>query len=31
MLDKPEKARQLVATLMAVQPFEVELTPYALA
>ena len=31
MLDKPEKTRQLVATLKAALPFEVELTPYALA
>jgi hypothetical protein len=31
MLDKPEKTRQLMATLKAALPFEVELTPYALA
>jgi hypothetical protein len=31
MLDKPEKTRQLVATLKAALPFAVELTPYALA
>jgi len=31
MLDKPEETRQLVATLKAALPFEVELAPYALA
>lgn len=31
MLDKPERTRQLVATLKAALPFKVELTPYALA
>ena len=31
MLDKPEKTRQLMATLKAALPFEVELTPHVLA
>ena len=31
MLDRPEKTRQLVAKLKGALPFEVELTPYALA
>jgi hypothetical protein len=31
MLDKPEKTRQLMATLKAALPFEVELTPEVLA
>jgi hypothetical protein len=31
MLDKPEKTLQLIATLKAALPFEVELTPEAVA
>ena len=31
MLDKPEKTRELVEVLKAALPFEVELTPHAIA